>query len=182
MDAAVLRPRRQLPPFKGDLLDFHLTMLAASKPREGPVTEDDARWICEHYEVFDRLAADSESFRLALEAAIDWRFAKDPRSAVARIWSGIEATFGITSELVYRISLLAASLLEPRGLARKDRFRSVQKLYGLRSKIVHGDKIDGAKMSLALNDSFQLLRELLLLTIQKGHVLNQDDFDQAVFG
>jgi len=169
-DAAVMKSRRQLPPFKGDLLDFHLTMLAVSDRREGPVTEDDARWMRQHYQVFDQLAAESESVRLSLEAA------------VARIWSGIEATFGITSELVYRVSLLSASLLEPRGLPRKTRFRSVQKLYGLRSKIVHGEKIDDAKMAMALNDSFQLLRQLLLLTIEKGHVLGQEDFDQAVFG
>jgi hypothetical protein len=180
-DAAAMKSRRQLPPFKGDLLDFHLTMLAVSDRREGPVTEDDARWMRQHYQVFDQLAAESESFRLSLEAAVDWRFAKDPRSAVARIWSGIEATFGITSELVYRVSLLSASLLEPRGLPRKTRFRPVQKLYGLRSKIVHGEKIDDVKMSMALNDSFQLLRQLLLLTIETGHVLGQDDFDQSVF-
>jgi hypothetical protein len=33
-----------------------------------------------------------------------------------------------------------------------------------------------------MNDSHRLLRELLLLTIERGHVLGADDFDDALFG
>ena len=72
------------------------------------MSADDAAWIAKHFETFNRLASKSEPFRLALEAAIDWRFAKEPRVAVGRLWSGIEAVFGITSELVYRISILTS--------------------------------------------------------------------------
>ena len=139
-------------------------------------------WIREHYDVFNDLAASSEPFKFALEAAIDWRFAKDARSAVARLWSGIEAIFGITSELVYRLSLLAASLLAERGDARKAKFEAVKKLYGLRSKTVHGEPLSEDKLASALNDSYHLLADLLILSIHRGHVLGQDDFDQAVFG
>ena len=37
-------------------------------------------------------------------------------------------------------------------------------------------------MGQTLNDSYHLLAALLLLSINKGHVLDQEDFDQAVFG
>ena len=145
------------------------------------MSSDDAAWTVAHFETFNRLASESEAFRLALEAAIDWRHSKDPRLAIGRVWSGIEAVFGVTSELVYRISLLAASLLEERGRSRKSRFQAVKKLYGLRSKAVHGEPLPKEQLVTALNDSYQLLRELLLLTIEKGHVLSEDDFDHAVF-
>jgi hypothetical protein len=180
--AAVYSSKRDLPRFQGDLLDFHLTLLTNKDAQSGQVSAEDAAWIHEHFAVFNKLAAESQPFHFALESAIDGRFAKDARSAVARLWSGIEAIFGITSELVYRISLLSACLLAERGNARKAKFEEVKKLYGLRSKAVHGEQLTDEKVASALNDSYRLLSDLLLLTIDKGHVLSQDDFDQAVFG
>jgi hypothetical protein len=182
VEAAVHRSKRALPKFQGGLLDFHLKMTVHEGFRQDAVSPEDAAWIKDHFEVFNALAAQSEVFRLALEAAMDWRFTKDGRSAVARLWSGIEAIFGISSELVYRISLLSACLLAERGKARKTKFEEVKKLYGLRSKIVHGEAISDEKVVAAINDSFRLLADLLMATINKGHVLKQDDFDEAVFG
>ncbi len=181
-DAAVYESKRDLPKFQGNLLDFHLTMLTNKDARRGEVAVEDGVWIHEHFDIFNGLAAKSQPFRFALEAATDWRFAKDARSAVARLWSGIEAIFGITSELVYRISLLSACLLEEGGDKRKANFKEVKKLYGLRSKVVHGEQLNEDKIASALNDSYHLLADLLLLSINKGHVLGQEDFDQAVFG
>ena len=181
VDAATFNPREDLAPFHGNLLDFHLKLICDDQARTDSLTTDDVYWINTHYDSFNLLSADSESFRFALEAAIDWRYATDLRSAVARLWGGIEAIFGVSSELVYRISLLSASLTAPRGLKRQDRFKEVKKLYGLRSKIVHGEQLPGEKLCEALNSSYHLLRELLLLTIEKGHVLGQKDFDEAVF-
>ena len=137
--AAVYRSRRELPPFKGGLLDFHMRILTDEGVSERRLADEDTAWIEKHFDVFNRLTAESEKFRFALEAAVDWRYSKDTRSAVARLWSGIEAIYGISSELVYRISLLTASLLEPRSANRKMRFEAVKRLYNLRSKIVHGD-------------------------------------------
>jgi hypothetical protein len=181
-DAAVYKSKRDLARFQGNLLDFHLTLLTNKDARTEEVSAEDAAWIHEHFDVFNNLAAQSQPFRFALEAAMDWRFAKDARSAVARLWSGIEAIFGITSELVYRISLLSACLLAERGDARKAKFEEVKKLYGLRSKVVHGEQLPDERVGSALNDSYHLLAGLLLLAINKGHALGQEDFDQAVFG
>lgn len=181
IDAAVFESHRDLPEFRGSILDFQLNLLIHESDRQDNITEEDASWTRTHFEDFNKLASESESFRLALESGVDWRFAKDPRSAVARLWSGIESIFGISSELVYRISLLSACLLERRGESRRLRFNSVKKLYGLRSKIVHGESLPQEKIYSAMNDSYILLRELLLLSIEKGHPLGQKDFDEALF-
>lgn len=66
----------------------------------------------------DPAHAAEERFRFALEAAVDWRYAKGPRAAVARIWAGVESLLGISSELVYRVSLTAASVVALRGAER----------------------------------------------------------------
>jgi hypothetical protein len=181
VEAATFKPKQDLPPFKGQLLDYHLKLLSDGNQPPKQVTVEDAKWVYSHYDSFNLLASESESFRFALVSATDWRYFTDVRSAVARLWAGIEAIFGVSSELVYRISLLSASLTRPRGEERKRRFGEVKKLYGMRSKIVHGDKLSDEKIHLALTQSYDLLRELLLLSIEKGHVLGSDDFDAAVF-
>jgi hypothetical protein len=181
VEAAIFKPEEDLPAFTGDLLDFHLKILSDGKTQPGEVTHEDAQWVYSHYNSFNALAAESESFRFALEAATDWRYATDIRSAVARLWAGIEAMFGVSSELVYRISLLSASLTTPKGPQRKKRFDEVKTLYGMRSKIVHGDRLSEEKVHRALTMSYELLRELLLLSIERGHMLCSGDFDEAVF-
>jgi hypothetical protein len=181
VESAIFEPKEGLPTFQGQLLDFHLKILSDGGTRAAFVSEEDSQWVNNNYDMFNRLASESEPFRFALEAATDWRYSTNIRSAVARLWAGIEAIFGISSELVYRISLLAASLTRPRGEERKRRFDEVKKLYGMRSKIVHGDKLSQEKLQHALRESFQLLRELLLISIKRGHMLGPEDFNSAVF-
>ncbi len=101
--------------------------------------------------------------------------------AIAQLWSGIEALFGISSELVYRISLQIASLLEARGIARQAKFDQVRKLYGTRSKAVHGEELSDDKLNQAMLESFDILNKLLLVNIEKGRPFTQDDFEEAIF-
>lgn len=181
VESAVYRSKRDLPPFRGDILDFHRQLLANDKPRQQKLSKEDMRWIQRHFDTFNQLANESDSFRFALEAAVSWRYSKEPRSAVAELWSGIEAIYGINQELVYRISLLSASLLEPRGESRKRRFLAIKRLYGLRSKVVHGEPLPEERINAAMRDSYNLLRSLLLLSVERGHALGSNDFDQAMF-
>ena len=118
---------------------------------------------------------------MALEASIDWRYSKEPRSAISRIWGGIESLYGVNSELVFRISLYSATLLEARGEHRKERFNQVKKLYSMRSKVVHGEKVSDADMQMTLHESFFLLRELLLLCAKNQRVISNTDIDSSLF-
>lgn len=181
LDAAVFKPIDDLSKFKGGLLDYHIKLLTAGQTRIEEINSDDIEWINKYYETFNKLAAESESFRFALEAAIDWRFSSEPRAAISRLWGGIECIFGIKLELVYRISILSASLLCPRGNQRKEKYLEIKNLYGLRSKAVHGGQISKEMRLEALYKSYILLRDLLLLIIEKGHMIDEKDFDKALF-
>ena len=180
VEAAVYRSERQLPPFHGNLLDYHLQILAVGGSRQDPVNEADAEWCQTRFATFNTLAAESDRFRFALERAMDWRYATDLRSAIARIWSAIEGPIWSKQRVVYRMSVYAASLLEPRGEARKLGSLRFTVVRG-KSKAVHGEHIPEDNLKRATRESFSLLRELILLTIEKGHVLGRDDFDAAVF-
>lgn len=179
VESAINSPKRALPPFKGQLLEVR-TKLLAPENMKTILTREDADWINDNYEKFNYLAAISEGFRLALSAAVNWQYSSDPRMAIAQLWSGIEALFGINSELVYRISLQVASLLEERGINRKERFNEVRKLYGARSKAVHGEQLSDDKLKKAMLESFAILNKLLLVNIEKGKPFSSDDFEDAI--
>lgn len=181
VESAVYKSKRELPKFDGNLLDFHTHFLVSKESKKETLTAEDANWTNSNFERFNKLAAESEKFRFALEAAVDWRFSKNPRIAIARLWSGIESLFGITSELVFRISLICAFLLESPGETRLARFRTVKKLYGIRSKAVHGDDLSEEKLYQGMADSFELLRDLILVVVERGSEFSETDLEKAVF-
>lgn len=176
VDAAVFRPRGSLPPFKGGILDYHLKLLLPRETRGSAFDSDEARWFQGHMERFNLLAAENERFRFGLEAVVDWRFSKDHRAAIARLWSGIESIFGISSELVYRVSLLGSTVLAPRGPQRVASFKRVKETYGIRSKAVHGEPVPQERLEKGVNDSYEILRALLLDAVERGKLRNEEDY------
>jgi hypothetical protein len=182
VDEAVFSPRHQLPKFSGGLLDYRLKFLLCPSIANDELSIANAEWIHSNFDSFNSLAANSEKFRFALEAGVDWRYAHDQRAAIARLWAGIEALFGLSAELVYRISITAASLLKPRGESRVRCASQIKKLYGIRSKAVHGEQVSPDKMNEALDKSFVLLRDLLLLVASRGKDFEEEDLQNAIMG
>ena len=176
VERAIYHPRDSLPEFQGGLLDYHLNMLIPSEIREDALDQTEADWIKENFQPFNLLASSSERFRFGLEAAVDWRFTKDSRSAMSRLWSGIESILGIKSELVYRISLLASTILSPKGPERIISYKQVKELYNLRSKAVHGDTINNEKLMTGVHQSYELLRLLLLDAVEQGSIRSDDEW------
>jgi hypothetical protein len=181
VEAALHSSKGGLPPFTGCLLDYHLRILTCRSTGNEELGEADAEWIRIQFDKFNELASSSERFRFALEASNDWRYCKDARTAISRLWAGIECLFGVSSELVFRLSLMAASVLYPRGSQRRECFHRVKKLYGVRSKAVHGDDISEEGLNEGLDNSFCLLRDLLLAFIVRGSVYSEEDYEQAIF-
>jgi hypothetical protein len=176
VNEAVFRPHGSLPPFKGGIVDYHLKLLLPREVRDSAFDSEEARWFQEHIEPFNLMAAAEERFRFALEAAVDWRFFKDHRAAIARLWAGIESVFGISSELVYRVSLLASTVLAPRGPLRVESFKRVKQTYGIRSKAVHGEPVPPDLLEKGLKDSYEILRALLLDAVERGKLRNEEDY------
>ena len=170
----------KLPSFKGGLLDYHVRFLTDGRRDYDQLDEPSSEWVRRHFEVANRLASQHEGFRFSLEAVMDWRYQSEPRSAVARIWSGLETFFGVQTEVAYRVSIGLASLLQARGPARKAKFKAVRELYDLRSKIVHGDPVESDKLFKALADSYDLLREMLILTIERGAPFTKQEVEDVI--
>lgn len=175
-----LRPRESLPKFQGHLLDCHPRLLV---PREAGATPFDAReasWFAENFERFDRLSSNDDRFRLALEAAVDWRYAKDPRAAISRLWEGLGSLVGTDPELVYRASQRVAAIIAPRGPGRLAAFKKMKTLHGLRSEAAQSGHAKSSDLLAGLHDSFEALRALLLDVVERGAVRTEADFHQEL--
>lgn len=111
------------------------------------------------------------SFQLAFDALGQAAFDKGERNAIATSWSGIEALLGIDQELTYRVAMYLAVLLEDDPVRRVERRAAVKKLYGMRSRAVHGAIIKPADLSSATSASWQLLRDLIVRVLETGNTL-----------
>jgi hypothetical protein len=123
------------------------------------------------------------SFQLAFDALGQAAFDKGERNAISTSWSGIEALLGIDQELTYRVAMYLAVLLEDDPVRRVERRAAVKKLYGMRSRAVHGAFIKPADLSRATSDSWQLLRDLIVRVLETGNALpTADQLDLILLG
>jgi hypothetical protein len=155
-----------------------LSHQAAAEPRL--LLADDLEWVRNNLATVIRLTED-ESFQTAVEALCTYMLAANDRMKVAQLWAGIEAIFDVQHELTFRISSLAARLVEPRGPACRDFYKRMKKLYGERSKAVHGSRLPEAVLRSHITEVRAILAKLLTTAIARGGIPSADDFDDLLF-
>ena len=150
---------------------------ARSAPIE--ITESDLQWVLHNLTTFGRLL-EVPKFRLAVTSLTTHHLENSDRMMVATLWVGIEALFEVQSELRYRISALAASVLEVRGQGRYDLYKRIKKLYDVRSKAVHGSPISGEKINEHILEVRGLLSRLVCKVVELGEVPNEEAFEKLM--
>ncbi len=127
---------------------------------EWQLTTVDKEWLEKHFETARNLLT-NPAFQTAAHSLASFRWHSHPRTQLALIWSGIEALFGIDSEIIFRVSLYTARFLAPDDQAERLKiFVKVKQLYKQRSAAVHGSKIKG-DIQLAVKESADLLGRLI---------------------
>ena len=170
-----------LAPFKGHLLDFHTSIIQLPNLENFKINQSDIEWIKKYYETTNSLASKNSNFKFAIETINSWRYSKDLKSSITIIWAAIESIIGVSSEIVFRLSLNISSILEIRGEARLRRFNQIKKLYGLRSKVVHGSELKNIQIIAAIEESFILLCDLVIYMIENNKIITNKDFENAIF-
>lgn len=155
-------------------MDCSLSYLRVSIKKTTVLDNKCYEFIRKNFVFANILAHDNAPFRLVLSSIYDWRFAKDLRMAIARLWVGIEAMLNINTELSYRIALYASTVLEERGKARKMRFHDIKKLYSMRSRAVHGDPMTDEDLITTIEKSFRLLKEFIIYCCKRQQILTTD--------
>jgi len=67
---------------------------------------------------------------------------------------------GLRQELSYRFALRGSTIRSLRGGVRKDHFEALKELYGVRSRIVHGDRVANEAQAAARASGEEALREI----------------------
>ncbi len=143
--------------------NHHMRGLSNNPPHM--ITSDEADWITAHFDDA-RQMLENGSFETAVHCLSTYRWHSLPRIRLAVLWAGIEALFGVNTEVVFRVSLYIARFLHSDDSdERKRAFESARRLYKRRSAAVHGSKIKGDSAK-AVEESAEVLRKLLIRCIE----------------
>jgi len=149
--------------------EFNVTNYAFKGLNSGEIknlTSAEHAWLKAHYWTAQGLM-DEDRYRNAVHCLASYRWHSMPRAQLALIWSGIEGLFQIDYELSFRLSLYIAKYLSPRSHARQKMiFDELKKLYGIRSKAVHGGKLKDSNA--AVKRSLKILRRLIVKSAEQG--------------
>jgi hypothetical protein len=143
------------------------------------VMPEDLEWVAQKLGPLTLLMQD-DRFATAVEALCSYLHAGNYRMMAAQLWAGVEALFEVQYEVSYRISVLAALLLEQRGSSCRDLFKYLRKLYGERSKAIHGSKFEEEKLSRHVGEVRNLLARLLTRLIERGQMPTAHDFEDLI--
>lgn len=99
--------------------------------------------------------------------------------ALVSLWGALEAIFSpSTSELKFRVTALIASYIEPPGQGRIDLQKKYAIIYDKRSSAAHGKPKHVIE---DLASTFDLLRVVILLMIQRKKVPSKEDLERCLF-
>lgn len=145
--------------------------------REGALRIEDLEWVSEYLPKWAELL-EEPAFRLAVDALTTHHHHANLRMSAAALWSGFEALFGISSELRFRLALLAAAYLESRGAERLALYRRIKKLYDFRSKAVHGGATTDGLLAVHIIEVRRLLSRLLCRMTEQQRLPSIEEFEE----
>lgn len=140
----------------------------------------DLKWVSENVYRFAQLV-EVPCFYLAVESLSTHQHQASDRMMVASLWSGIEALFNIHSELSFRLASRIAVGTEPLGPGRKAAYKEIVKLYGTRSKAVHGAKLSPKQIHRHVLDVRAILSRILCRYIEEGEVFSEERIENEMF-
>ncbi|OGO03226.1 MAG: hypothetical protein A2Y59_04925 [Chloroflexi bacterium RBG_13_52_14] len=100
----------------------------------------------------------------------------------------LEALFGDRGggdSLTYKVALRCSSFLYPPGEARAEAFKAIKKIYGDRSAMIHGEKINSRYTSKEIDQLEEQVRRSITAFLEmyrKGHKIKSgEDLDELLF-
>jgi len=133
-----------------------------------PLEVPDIVLVRERFAALDR--SEDATLRFAVRRFNDADERARAEDVVVDCWSALEALFagGATSEITYRLSLRAANVLRAATEERVELFKRIKRLYGTRSKVVHGGQVTRQRLADDAAESKELLRAAILAWLESG--------------
>jgi len=144
------------------------------------ISLDDLKWVATVWKRAAFLFHRERNFAQAFEAFDHSPTISSPSLGLLTLWSSLEHLFAPSkSELRFRVSALIASYLEPGGNERLELHKRVMKLYDQRSQAAHTANPVEAQ---AADDTYALMRRILLKIVDSNQVPKRDELEQLLFG
>lgn len=146
----------------------------------GKITVSRMKWLGDHWANAHALLNASKEFAFGVRVLSSVQFVQDRSLALISLWAPLEGLFSPhRSELTFRISALIASFLEEPGERRLALKSKITKLYGVRSKAVHGNPDYDTGV---FTDTCNLLKTVLGKMIDTNRIPTKLDLDKMLFG
>ena len=148
----------------------------------GPVKIDKLHfdWVNRNLDEFSIQMNDAR-FEMAIQALTEHQQQSSFRLSTAALWSGIEALFGINTELRFRLSSVISSYLEERGLNRISLYNDFKHQYDVRSKAVHGSTISDEELSNHIIWTRSLLARIIIKIVEQKNFPTAHEFEKFLF-
>ena len=141
----------------------------------------DEKWIDNHFLTYTKLLED-QGFRLAVNAFTECMYQSNSRTSLTLLWAGIESLFELQNELSFRLSIYIASLIGKNGIEKIDLYRKIKKMYAIRSKCVHGSKVNESIVINQIVEVKSILSKILLAIIENGSMFSEEELNVKIFG
>jgi len=133
-------------------------------------------WARDNKEAFDTLIK-VPAFSRAMRCFGNSHYLFDTDMRIMLLWSGIEGLLSVDSELVRRIALYAALMIEGNHEEKANWFAEVKKAYGVRSKTVHGGSVNEQMLQNGYQQASHILLRLLARCVEIGRVPTPAELD-----
>ena len=126
--------------FDGDYDDVYCGEVLSGEPlfylESDKVSLTDIEWISTNLPTVLKMMEHTR-FQNAMQALNAYQYIPHSNFNFLVSWTGIEALFGISQEISFRVSLLLSKYLADER-SQENRFKEFKKAYDLRSKVAHG--------------------------------------------
>lgn len=155
--------------------------MALTSPVDGALSQESLKWLQTAVPKTVVLMDQHPELDVAVVALDRCQFVREPALILISLWAALEAIFSPdkSSELKFRIAARIACYLEPAGTTRLELYNRVRKLYDARSAAAHGSP--KRKPELALVETYNLLRRIVIQIIERNHLPTQPELETAMF-
>lgn len=141
------------------------------------LTRERLIWAKGHKTAFDALIHVPE-FSSAMMCYANSFYLPDTSVSLMLLWAGIEGLLSVDAELSRRLALYSAVMLRGSAEEKAKFYDLVKAAYGIRSRAVHGGKLQPDKLAKGSRDAAYILITLLARCVELGRVPPPAEFDR----
>lgn len=137
----------------------------------------DLEWVENNMLNLLELAIANPQLEIAIESVSTFHQQGSLRMSIVALWAGIEALLNVYSELRFRLSIELAAYLGQNQSEKISIYNQLKKMYDIRSKAVHGAKMDDSILVKHILETRGILRRILIKIAENNSIPTSDELE-----